>query len=111
MKILDDQYKALKLKDDRCRKLTLKIMDDEIDVVVRPASRHEWRAHKALRNNSDENKSAAANDQLLLNCTLFPDPKTPEFQQLFDRYPALSDTLWAHVAKMAGMTAEVEFSD
>jgi hypothetical protein len=111
MRITDEQYKALKVKDSRCRKLTMKVMEDVFDIVVRPPTRLEWKAFKALRSNADDNKSAAANDQLLLGCTLFPDPKAVEFAQLFDLYPGISDTLWSHVAKMAGMTAEVEVSD
>ena len=98
----------MKVKDPRAKKLEIDVLGDVFDVVVRTPSRQEWKAFKALRANSDENKAAAANEQLLLNCTMFPDPKTNDYNALFDRYPGVIDTLWTQVAQMAGMGAKVE---
>lgn len=111
MRVTDEQVAAAKAKDARAKKVTLKVMGETIDVVIRPPTRAEWKSFKQLRANPDEAKSSAANEQLLTFCTIFPDPKGAEFSTLFDQYPGLSDTLWSYAAKMAGMSAEVEVGE
>jgi hypothetical protein len=111
MRITPEKFAELKQAHPRARKLTLKLVDETVDVVIRPANRIEWKAFKALRANPDDTKSAAANDQLLLNVTLFPDPKTPDYAAVFETYPALADTLWSQVAELAGMTSKIEVGE
>jgi hypothetical protein len=111
LRITDEQLAALKVAHPRAKKFKFTVYDDVFDVVLRPATRAEYKAFRVLRKSGDETKSEAANEQLLVFTALFPDPKSVDLGQLLDKYPAVSDTLWAYAAEMVGMTAKVEVGD
>lgn len=108
MQISEGELTALKAKDSRVKKFTLKLADGPQDFVLRPPSWAEYSGWRQMIRNSDERKSASANRQLLLFCTLWPDPKGPDYQTVIDRFPGIADNLTNKIGEMAGLTAEVE---
>ena len=113
MRITDEAFAALKAKDARCRKLTVRLAEGKVDVVIRPPSWAEYSGWRQMVRNSDTAKQAAANKQLLIFCTLYPDPKGQdgEFSALIDRNPGLPDNLANHIGDLAGLTAEGEVGE
>ena len=111
MQIEPEAFEALKAKDSRVKKFSVKLSDGKQDVVLRPPSWHEYSMWRQMIRNSDERKSASANRQLLLCCTVWPDPKGSDYQPLVDRYPGIADNLTNKIGEMAGLTAEVEEGD
>jgi hypothetical protein len=108
MAITDEQYQAARGKNARAKKISLDVCGEAVEIVARPATRTEWKNYKALANNADENKSASANEQLVIFCTLEPDPKTPEFASLLDRYPAAADVISSKIKEISGLSLKVE---
>jgi hypothetical protein len=111
MLITDEALEALKAKDSRAKKFTLKLDEGKQDVVLRPPSWSEYSAWRQIMRSNDDRKTISANRQLLLFCCLWPDPKGPDYQPLIDRYPGIADNLSNHIGTMAGLTAEVEVGD
>ena len=113
MRITDEAFEALKAKDARCKKLSVKLKEGVVDIVVRPPSWAEYSGWRQMIRSSDSAKQAAANKQLLLFCTLFPDPKAKdgEFEALVNRNPGLPDNLSTHIGELSGLTAEVEVGE
>lgn len=106
MRLTDEQFSAAKLKDSRAKRVCLTVGDEEVEVAIRPATRGEWKSYKALANNPDENKSAAANEQLLIFTALSPAGK--ELNDLLDRHPAAADVIAGKVKEISGLTSKVE---
>lgn len=75
-----------------------------VDIVLRAPSRMEYRAWKA--NVRDERKRLDAPELLLNTCVL--SPPIAELQTLFDRKPALIDTLSSKALELAGLQEDVE---
>ena len=112
MLISEEAMQAFKAKDARARKFTVRIKHEApFDVVMRPPSWAEFTSWRQLIRSSEPAKAAGANKQLVLFCTLYPDPKTPEFDQVFNQFAGLCDNLANHLGDMAGLTAEVEVGE
>ena len=109
MKVSDEQYQAAKLKDSRAKKISVDIFSDVVEIVSRPATRSEWKAYKALANDNDQNRSATANEQLVIFTTLHP--TGGELTSLLDRYPASADVLAGKVKELSGLSSKVEVQD
>ena len=56
----------------------------------------------------DENKRMHADDNLVRDVVVFPDPKSPEFTELMTRLPALPTALSKQILKTAGYTEGLE---
>jgi hypothetical protein len=111
MQISDEAFEALKQRDSRAKKFTLKLQDGKQDFVLRPPTWGEYSAWRQIARSSDEKKQVSGSRQLLLFCTLWPDPKGTEYQPIVDRYPGIADNLINHIGEMAGLTAEVEVGE
>lgn len=110
--VSDEELQGLKAKDARARKVKLTLaFGDVVEIVVRPASRAEYQQFKQLSNSDKPEEVTKAREQLLVFCSLSPDPKTPELQKLVDQYPAIPDSVWPTLGKMAGITSEIEVGE
>ncbi|MGZ6089924.1 MAG: hypothetical protein ACXWUE_41060 [Polyangiales bacterium] len=80
--------------------------DDGDSVVFRKPTPQEYRRFKATA--LDENKRMHADENLARDVVVFPDPKSAEFRELFDRLPALPTSLSKAILKSAGYVEGLE---
>jgi len=80
--------------------------DEGDDIVFRKPTPAEYKRFKATA--LDENKRMHADDNLVRDVVVFPDPKTPEFSELVTRLPALPTALSKQILKTAGYTEGLE---
>src|SRR5579859_10405 len=80
--------------------------DEGDDVVFRKPSPQEYKRFKATA--LDENKRMHADDNLVRDVVVFPDPKSPEFTDLVTRLPALPTAASKQILKTAGYTEGLE---
>lgn len=109
--VTDEELNLHKTKNARAKRLTLQIMGEQVELVVRPPSRAEYIQYKALVNSDKPEENAGARYQLLVFCSMSPDPKTSDLSQLVDQYPALPDSIWPTLGKLAGITNEITLGE
>lgn len=80
--------------------------DEGDDVVFRKPTPQEYKRFKACA--LDESKRMHADDNLVRDVVVFPDPKSPEYTELFTRLPALPTALSKQILKAAGYTEGLE---
>jgi len=80
--------------------------DDGDEIAFRKPSPQEYRRFKATA--LDENKRMHADENLARDVIVFPDPKSDEFKQLFERLPALPTALSKVILKAAGYVDGLE---
>jgi len=80
--------------------------DEGDEVVFRKPTPQEYRRFKATA--LDENKRMHADDNLVRDVVVFPDPKSAEFTELTTRLPALATALSKSILKAAGYTEGLE---
>jgi hypothetical protein len=80
--------------------------DEGDDVVFRKPTPQEYKRFKATA--LDESKRMHADDNLVRDVVVFPDPKSPEYTELFTRLPALPTALSKQILKTAGYTEGLE---
>jgi hypothetical protein len=80
--------------------------DDGDEVAFRKPTPQEYRRFKATA--LDENKRMHADENLARDVIVFPDPKSDEFKQLFERLPALPTALSKAILKAAGYVEGLE---
>src|ERR1700738_1038990 len=80
--------------------------DEGDDVVFRKPSPQEYKRFKAT--GLDEAKRMHADDNLVRDVVVFPDPKSPEYAELITRLPALPTALSKQILKAAGYTEGLE---
>jgi hypothetical protein len=80
--------------------------DDGDEIAFRKPTPQEYRRFKATA--LDENKRMHADDNLARDVIVFPDPKSEEFRQLFERLPALPTALSKAILKAAGYVDGLE---
>ena len=76
------------------------------DVAFRKPTPQEYRRFKATA--LDDNKRMHADDNLVRDVVVFPDPKGTEFTDLLTRLPALPTALSKQILKVAGYTEGLE---
>jgi hypothetical protein len=80
--------------------------DEGDEVVFRKPTPQEYRRFKATA--LDESKRPHADDNLVRDVVVFPDPKSPEYTELFTRLPALPTALSKAILKAAGYVDGLE---
>ncbi|MBI2392820.1 MAG: hypothetical protein HYV09_24760 [Deltaproteobacteria bacterium] len=80
--------------------------DDGDEIAFRKPTPQEYRRFKATA--LDEAKRMHADENLARDVIVFPDPKSDEFKQLFERLPALPTALSKAILKAAGYVDGLE---
>jgi len=80
--------------------------EDGDEIAFRKPTPQEYRRFKATA--LDENKRMHADENLARDVIVFPDPKSDEFKQLFERLPALPTALSKAILKAAGYVDGLE---
>ncbi len=77
----------------------------DLDVLVRPPTRTEWR--KSMVMLDDPKTRNDANAWLVAQCVLWPEPRGAEFLALAERWPAWVDKISGQLAKLVGTDIEI----
>ena len=95
-----EQIDAIKSEHHEVHAVTLELRGEEITVVVRSPTRHEYSLF--LKESLNEALRHAALKKLVRPCVLFP--SGPELDALSERFVAIYETLSGPILELAGVT-------
>lgn len=103
MTIPEEKVAELKAANPGVDLRVIRDEDNDIEVVVRPASEAEYKRLRAQQ--SEASTEPMAGKVFLLGCLVYP--SAADFAAISARYPAVVDTFSNRLAKIAGVTKAV----
>jgi hypothetical protein len=109
MKVTEEQFAAAKLKDARAKIVTVTVNDEAFDFVVRPATRAEWKVYKSVANDPNPDRSACANEALLIDTALCPTGH--DLILALDKIPAAADVIAGKIKTLSGLVQDAQVGE